>query len=480
MSGNQYLLFSLFIGCSDYELKEQAEAESGVYPEIVVTPPSLSFTEVEVGSSHSEFLTITNVGSAELMVTDLEVLGSLRFSFTELSEHRLPAGTSQDLLVTYSPTEADSEDVGSLLVSSNDLENPMVEVPLQGDVQAVSMPILQINPISLDLGNLPVGDTTSGTFSLESVGEAPVTLNSLSLTGTVFTAHPTESWPLTLEPGASTLVDVDFIPTQEASFTETLTVHCEEPASDPSATIVASSQATDPVAVCSVDPTQIQPNSSAAATWIGSGSYDSTGVAIVDYDWTLVSKPAGSNVIMPPGSADRSGFQPDLAGEYIGRLVVTNEYGVESEPCETILEGVPGQGFWVQMSWASPGDDMDLHLTLNNGTYNSSDDCYYSNCTSGGLDWGVAGNTSDNPSLDMDDIFGTGPENITIQSPASGVYTVVVHDHTSQHFPGANNVTVDIFIGGSLVWTDTRAISGEDVFTPFAEIMLPAGLINSL
>ena len=33
-------------------------------------------------------------------------------------------------------------------------------------------------------------------------------------------------------------------------------------------------------------------------------------------------------------SANRSGFMPDLAGEYVGQLVVTNTEGIRSEPCE--------------------------------------------------------------------------------------------------------------------------------------------------
>ena len=476
------LLYTGLFACSDYELKEQAEAEVGAYPIIEVDPPSLSFTQAEVGSPEENLFTITNVGDADLTVSELQLAGSNTFSFVQLSNSDLEPGDSQTVFVTYTPIVEGDEDTGSILVSSNDPDTPMVEVPLNGLVEIPGTPILQIDPLVLDLGNHSVGSTTSGTFTLESIGDVPVTLSSFSLSGTDFTAFPTEGWPLVLDPGESTLVDVYFEPTSSATFSETFTVDCEDPAVDPTATINASSEDTMPVADCSVDPSQIQPNSGATATWYGEDSYDDSGAAITSYNWTLVSKPLGSNAAMPSGSsANRSGFSPDLAGDYVGQLVVTNEYGVSSEPCEATLVAVPGQDLWVQMSWAQPGDDMDLHLTINNGAYNSGDDCYYANCSFfATIDWGVQGNTADNPSLDQDDISGTGPENITLQSPVNATYTVVVHDFPGSTFQGANDVTVVIFLGGAQVWSDTRTISGEDTFTPFAEINYPAATVTPL
>lgn len=88
----------------------------------------------------------------------------------------------------------------------------------------------------------------------------------------------------------------------------------------------------------------------------------------------------------------------------------------------------------------------------------------------GGLDWGVAGVGIDDPSLDLDDIPGTGPENINIEEPVSGIYTVVVHDYPSTVLMHGNQVTVFIYLDGVLVWGDSRYIVGEDLDVYFAEI----------
>jgi hypothetical protein len=476
------LLCAGLFACSEYELKEQEEAEVGVYPTIEVTPSALSFMQADVGSPEEDLFTISNVGSTNLNVSDLQLMGSSTFSFTQLSNPILGPGTSQDVYVIYAPTTEGVDDTGSIMISSNDPDNPMVEVPLNGFAEIPGTPSLEIDPIVMDLGNNSVGSAATGVFTLSSVGDVPVTVNSFDLTGTPtpFTASYGEAWPLVLSPGESTTVNVSFIPTSSGSFSELFSVDCDDPAIDPTASVIASAGDTLPIADCYVDPASVQPNTGSTATWYGNGSYDDSGAAITSYNWTLVSKPAGSQAYMPSGTANRTGFAPDLAGDYVGQLVVTNEYGVTSEPCETTLVAVPGQNLWVQMSWTTPGDDMDLHMTINNGAYESTDDCYYGNCTWITPDWGVIGSATDDPSLDQDDILGTGPENITMQNPSSATYTVVVHDYPSSVVTGGNDVTVVIFLGGVQVWSDTRTISGEGTYTPFAEINYPAATVTPL
>jgi len=240
-----------------------------------------------------------------------------------------------------------------------------------------------------------------------------------------------------------------------------------------------------PVAICAVSPDTVRPIVD-KADWIGTDSYDPEGGTITAYNWTL-TPPSGSSATMPGGSGPiRTNFTPDVAGTYVGELTVTTQDGRTSAPCVAELEAIPVEDLWIEMYWTYSGDDMDLHLLRPGATASaleSDSDCYYANCTpgswTGGLDWGTYGSATDDPSLDLDDILGTGPENINIGSPENGTFTVYVHDYPGSSYDPGNPVTVNIYVGGTLVHSDTKTISGEDSYTKFAEVSWPSGTVNA-
>lgn len=234
----------------------------------------------------------------------------------------------------------------------------------------------------------------------------------------------------------------------------------------------------NPVAVCSVNPSSVEAIHD-SAEWIGDSSYDVDG-SIASWQWTLISTPSGATATMPAGGSNRPGFTPDVAGDYTARLVVTDNDGLSSDPCDVTLTATAGEGLWVETFWTHAGDDMDLHLLKFGAALETSGDCYYGNCVGRSLDWGIRGDRTDNPALDLDDIPGTGPENINIAAPASDSYTVIVRDYPGSVYSGRNDVTVNIYVGGILTWTDTRNINSEGCYESFATVTIPGGSVAPL
>ncbi len=471
-----FVLLPFLVSCSDYDLAAIPSDET-VAPIIDVDPDVVVFSGVEVGASDIEIFTITNIGNARLAIEDLELLGSSTFTLTDLEAvgSALAPEGSVDVAVQFSPIEDGAEEIGSVLIHSTDPADPIKEVELWA---GVDFPVLTITPDPLDFGSVLAGQEETLTLTLTSSGDSPVTFSGFEITGSEFTAVSAQTWPQSLPPGGVTTMDVTLIATSGGTISETITVDVDSPGYDASAELRATVGEGGPIAVCDVSPDEVQPNRD-TADWIGRESYDTDGYTITTWDWTLISQPGGSTAFMPPGSADRNDFAPDLAGEYVGQLIVKNELGVESDPCLATLTATPIENMWIQMYWTHSGDDMDLHLLAPGGTLESRSDCYYANCV-GGLDWGTSGDTSDDPALDMDDIPGTGPENINIDYPENGTFTVYVHDYPGSTYQNANDVTVVIYLGGTQVWTDTRSISGENSYNAFAEIEWPSGTVNTL
>jgi len=353
-------------------------------------------------------------------------------------------------------------------------------------------PQIQVDPSPVDFGVVPSGEQSAEIITLSSLGDATlnVTAMQISLGRETFTLLepgmgsylPNEFAELTItytSDGSETSGELQILSNDPAnpSLRVPLLAGAEIPV-DTGDTGDTAPPLSAPVAVCAVDPVEVLAIHE-TADWIGSTSYDTDGGSIIDYEWSLISTPPGASSIMPAGTANRRGFTPDVAGEYIGELIVTDNDGLASDPCYATLNATAGDGLWVEAFWTNSGDDMDLHLLDVSGVLTTDSDCYYANCTWGGLNWGSSG-TFDDPILDLDDIPGTGPENINIDSPARGTYTVYVHDYPGSSYVGRNDVTVNVYFASRLVWTDTRNINAEGCYEPFVEVSVPAATTTTL
>ncbi|MSP56659.1 MAG: choice-of-anchor D domain-containing protein [Myxococcales bacterium] len=446
-------------------------------PVIDVSPESLSFADVEMGASATQLFTVTSVGTIDLDVTDIRLETQTAFSWASLDGKlpgALPVGESADVTITY--VRESEVDFDTAWVDSNDAGNPSVSVLLYGgDVS----PALELQPSSWDAGAIAAGDVVTGSINMVSTGGSPVVINDLSIVGDAeFTITSNDPLPITLAPGEESTVELAFSPSDIGTFSADLKVDADSPIGTLTAPLNGEG-AGGPIAVCSAIPSSVDAITG-TTVFTGDASYDTGGRSLVSYIWTLISVPSGSVATLARGSGANRDFTPDLAGTYTAQLVVTNDLGDSSEPCEASVDSVPTQDFWIEMYWTHSGDDMDLHLLRPAGTKETNGDCYYANCTGRGLEWGDTTVATDNPSLDLDDISATGPENINIDTPSAGDFTVGVHDYPGSVYNGVNDTTVNIYVGGALVWTDTRNINSEGYYEWFATVTWPGGIVTAL
>jgi P pilus assembly chaperone PapD len=191
-------------------------------PKIAVSPTSLSFGDVTVGSSGSRTFTVSNTGTASLTGTVARAAGTSAEFAASPASFTVAAGQSQVVTVTYAPPSAAS-DAGSLAVTSNDA-NVSVAVSGAGVAAAPApAPKIAVSPTALSFGNVTVGSTGTRTFTVSNTGTA-------ALTGTIARAAGTSAEyaasPETFDvaPGGGQVVTVTYAPGSAAADAGALTI----------------------------------------------------------------------------------------------------------------------------------------------------------------------------------------------------------------------------------------------------------------
>jgi archaellum component FlaF (FlaF/FlaG flagellin family) len=182
---------------------------TGTQPQIAAIPSSAPFGSVTVGNSNSQTITVTNAGTANLVISQGAVTGS-GFHISGLSAPlTIPAGSNATFNAVFTPTGAGTV-TGSISLSSDAPNSPYV-IGLSGTGVAGTQ-LLTFNVSSLSFGSVNVGSSSNLPATLTNTGNASVTISASNISGTGFTVSgisPGES----LSPSQSLPVTVQFAPT---------------------------------------------------------------------------------------------------------------------------------------------------------------------------------------------------------------------------------------------------------------------------
>ena len=188
--------------------------------QLSASPTSLSFSTVNVGSSNSQNVILSNMGNSSVAISQVNTSGA-GFSASGLTlPLTLAAGQGASLSVVYAPAAAGSV-TGSVSVVSDAANSPLT-MALSG-TGFVPTFLLSASPTSLGFGNLAVGSSSSQTVILTNSGNSSVTISQLNVSGAGFSASGL-TLPLTLTAGQSTALSVQFAPQAGGSVTGSVSV----------------------------------------------------------------------------------------------------------------------------------------------------------------------------------------------------------------------------------------------------------------
>ena len=179
---------------------------------------TLTFGNVDTGSSATQHIILTNTGTAAVQITSIGASGT-GFSVNGVTAPvSLNPSATATLNVVFAPTVAGNA-TGSVTVVSNAAGSPLV-ITLSGTgLQA----ILSSTPSSAAFGNVTVGSTNSQTIRLNNTGNATLTITQATVSGSGFGSTGL-NLPLSINPGQSSTFNAQFQPAGAGSVTGSITI----------------------------------------------------------------------------------------------------------------------------------------------------------------------------------------------------------------------------------------------------------------
>jgi len=183
---------------------------------IDVSPNSINFGTVSVGQSATDYVRVANNGTSDLNVS-VSVTAGTPFTVSKNS-FTLKSGQYETLTVTFAPTEKGSFS-GVLAIISDDKNTPKVTVNLLGETPP-EFP-LSYYPNVLNFGTMPLNETHEKILKVFNTTSKLVKVNISiqNLNGNAFSFPSSYPTSLTLSPGETRQIPVEFSPTEKVYYT---------------------------------------------------------------------------------------------------------------------------------------------------------------------------------------------------------------------------------------------------------------------
>jgi len=199
-------------GCLSAQL--QLNYVNGSY-QAPITVPQYSFGTVSVGDSRDVQFSLVNIGAASTPLTTLTVGAPFTILYGPQLPQTVPAGGSVPFTVSFAPTAAGSfsstlaADGVSLTVVGTAISAVAISV-----INGTNPPVAVGDGAAIDFGSVTEGSTASQQVVMTNPTQATLTVQNIAvvnLQGSSFQMQPV-GLPISLNPGASATLEVDFTP----------------------------------------------------------------------------------------------------------------------------------------------------------------------------------------------------------------------------------------------------------------------------
>jgi len=304
---------------------------------ISVSPSSFNFGSLTDGQTKSQAFSITNTGTASLLVSQIAVNGN-GFSVSGLTTPTsIAAGTSASFTASFAPSTAGNL-TGSISIASNAPNSPDT-VQLSGSGVAASVG-LTANPTSLAFGSINAGASSSKSVSITNSGNVSLTISGVTVNAKDFATSGVTT-PLTLASGQSTTLNVSFSPTASENVTGNITVSTSQGTSaviavsasglQPALTVTPASASFGNVIVGASGTQTIQLTNS------GTGTLSISQVSASGTGFSLGTLPLPISLTAGQSSSFSVQFLPPSAGAVTGSVTVTSN--APNSPATVTLSG---------------------------------------------------------------------------------------------------------------------------------------------
>lgn len=501
-------------------------------PVLSVAPESVRFAKLPVGGMNTQALTLTNIGSAPLIIDEEPAYsGGSDFSITwptrsypltlEVCDSALaeasPERCSLVGQVRYRPI-GNGADTGEVTVTSNDNSQADPDDETKGrrtiSVAANSeAPCIFVDSTARNLGQTPVGSAVPDVVQIQNCGNETLAISAVRISENSSDNEfelDLGSWdqdsdgtidiPVELAPGEQSTFIIKYIPAAEGADQGKVVIISNDPV-QPSLELTMVGRGANGICPTAIGRGVIRGSGSSPRETLsavplqyvildGGSSTDEDGI-VTEFEWRLKTKPSedptprfplpATNEDVNNTDMSRREVRLLLAGEYIFELTVKDDKGFEScNKAEVRVVTIPNEKISVELTWINPEDDdesneegadVDLHLVkMGPGKwFEAPYDIYFRNSNRGPANENNGLWGPESPSLDIDDTNGAGPENIQMDDPDTCQWYAVGVHYYKQLF-GTAYARIRIYIDTKLVYETTKALKRGGQFWDVARI----------